>query len=228
MSNPPLKMKNETPVVTVSSASHLRLIPVLIIVALMAFYPALAQADTIALSFTGASAAGTGNSTQGYAFNLSNPVLVTQLGIFDFELPFMPGLDESHLVTIWTSTGTLKAQGTVPSGTAGTLTDGFRYVAIAPMLLSAGSYTIGAFYAGGSDFAVGPASTITTAPGVTYSGSRSGQGNAFPAGNFFLESNGYFGPNFQFTAAGSVPDTGTTCSLFGLSLMGLAFLRRML
>jgi hypothetical protein len=99
--------------------------------------------------------------------------------------------------------------------------DGFRYVSIAPVLLSAGSYTIGAFYPTGSDLAIGPASTITTASGVTYSGSRSVAGNAFPAGNLFLESNGYFGPNFQFTAAGSVPDPGSTLGLLSLSVVAL-------
>jgi len=69
-----------------------------------------------------------------------------------------------------------------------------------------------------------PANGIMTASGVTYNGSRSVVGNAFPSADPFGHPNGYFGPNFQFTI--SVPDTGTTLSLFGLSLMGLAFLRR--
>jgi hypothetical protein len=215
-------MKTKTPIVTVSSQSSLKLAPVLVIAALMAFCPTLMRADTIALSFTGTSGAGTGNTTQGYAFTLSNPLLVTQLGVFDFDLPGGPvGLQQSIPVTIWTSTGTLEAQGTVPSGTAGTLTDGFRYVSIAPVMLSAGSYTIGAFYATGTDLVIGPASTITTAPGVTYSGTRSVAGNAFPAGNSLAASNGYFGPNFQFTAATSAPDTGSTLGLLSLSVVAL-------
>jgi hypothetical protein len=49
-------------------------------------------------------------------------------------------------------------------------------------------------------------------------------GFVFPTGNPENLPNAYFGPNFQFT----VPDTGTTCSLLGLSLMGLAFLLRKL
>ena len=214
-------MKAKTPIVTVSSQSSLKLAPVLVIAALMAFCPTLMRADTIALSFTGTAGAGTGNTTEGYAFTLSNPVLVTQLGVFDFDLVGQVGLSQSIPVTIWTSTGTLEAQGTVPSGTAGTLTDGFRYVSIAPVLLSAGSYTIGAFYVSGIDLVIGPASTITTASGVTYSGSRSVAGNAFPAGNSLLEPNGYFGPNFQFTTATSTPDTGTTLGLLSLSVVAL-------
>jgi protein with PEP-CTERM/exosortase system signal len=62
------------------------------------------------------------------------------------------------------------------------------------------------------------------ASGVTYNGSRSTGGFVFPTGDAAVHPNSYFGPNFQF----SVPDTGTTCSLLGLSLMGLAFLRRKL
>ena len=38
------------------------------------------------------------------------------------------GLFTSHTVTIWTSTGTQLVQATIPTGTGGTLTDGFRYV----------------------------------------------------------------------------------------------------
>ena len=219
-------MKNETPVVTVSSASYLRLIPFLIIVALMAFCPTLMRADTIALSF--APLGPTANApflTVGYAFTLSSPILVTQIGIWD---PENDGLLGSSVVTIWTSTGTQEAQGTVPSGTGATLTDGFRYVSIAPILLPAGTYTIGSFSGDSGDVFRENASAITTASGVTYDGSRSTFFNAFPPGNILLAANGYFGPNFQFTAATTTPDTGTTASLFALSLTGLAFLRRKL
>jgi hypothetical protein len=108
-------------------------------------------------------------------------------------------------------------------GTVATLTNGFRYVSIPSVLLPAGSYTIGGFYPSFSDFS-GFEAAIATASGVTYNGSRSGLGFAFPTGNFEGDQNIYFGPNFQF----SVPDTGTTCSLLGISLMGLAFLRRKL
>jgi hypothetical protein len=53
----------------------------------------------------------------------------------------------------------------VPSGTAGTLSDGFRYMTIVPVLLPAGSYVIGAFYrASGPDgVAVAQVGSITTA-----------------------------------------------------------------
>ena len=219
-------MKNETPVVTVSSAPYLRLIPVLIIATLMAFCPTLTRADTIAFSFIdGGTHIGAANTTAGYAFTLSSPVNVTELGVWDLG---NDGLLESHLVTIWTSTGTQEAQGTVPSATGGTLTNGFRYVSIAPVLLPAGSYTIGTFFPDTADLVATLNSSITPASGVTYDDSRIGLGNAFPSGQVIVRENSFFGPNFQFTTATSVPDTGMTCSLFGLSFMGLAFLRRKL
>ena len=190
--------------------------------ALVAFCPLQTRANTIALSFTG----GTSDfpntdETLGWAFTLSSPVLVTDLGLWDQN---NDGLFVSHVVTIWTSTGTLEAQGTIPSGTGATLTNGFRYVSIAPVLLPAGSYTIGGFYSVGSEEVASIASATTTASGVTFDGSRFGFGFAFPT--LTDATNSFFGPNFQFTTSTSVPDAGTTGSLFGLALMGLAFLRR--
>ena len=165
MSNSTMKMKNETSVVTVPSRSSLRLVPVLVIAALMAFYPTLTRADTIALSFTeGSAGPAIQNLTFGYTFTLSSPVLVTQLGLWDQG---NDGLNASHVVSIWTSTGTQEAQVTIPSGTGATLTNGFRYVSIPSVLLPAGSYTIGGFYSRNTDNFAYFASTITPASGVT-------------------------------------------------------------
>ena len=126
------------------------------------------------------------------------------------------------------------AQGTVPSGTAATLTNGFRYVSIAPVLLPAGNYTIGAFYVAGGNFdpVAVLAATVTTASGVTYNGGRSEFGNAFPLADAFASgNNSYFGPNFQFTAppTNGVPDASSTWTLllFGLTAtFGLKFFVR--
>ncbi|SRR6266487_546588 len=81
------------------------LAPTLVTVALIAFCPLQTQADTIGLNST-ISGAGfsSGNSTKGWAFTISSPVLVTQLGLWDQG---NNGLNASHVVTIWTSTGTL-------------------------------------------------------------------------------------------------------------------------
>ena len=54
-------------------------------------------------------------------------------------------------------------------------------------------------------------------------------GFGFPVGDFFgFGINGYFGPNFQFTAGVPTPDSGSTVSLLGFALLGLAALRRKL
>jgi hypothetical protein len=172
-------------------------------------------ANTIALGFTGGTSFTFGaDVTVGLAFTLSSPVLVTDLGLWDFN---NDGLSTSHVVTIWTSTGTQEAQSTIPAGTGATLTSGFRYVSIAPVLLPVGSYTIGGFYSSASD-AVAIQGLVVAASGLTYDGTRSGLGFAFPASDAFGRPLNYFGPNFQFTAA-PTPDSG---SAWALLLLGVA------
>lgn len=164
------------------------------------------------------------DSTLGYAFTVSSPISVTSLGLFDFQ---NDGLAQSHAVTIWTSTGTQLLQLTISAGTGATLTDGFRYVSIAPFLLVPGTYTIGGFYAGDSDSSLDAAS-ITGASGLSYLGSRSAFGFTFPSGDAIAVVNSYFGPNFQFITGVGVPthDSGSTVSLLGFALLGLAAVRR--
>src|SRR5436309_1331124 len=71
--------------------------------ALIAFCPLQTRANTIALSFTGGTAVGIGaNVTADWAFTLSSPVLVTELGLRDVP---NDGFDTSHVVTRRTSTG---------------------------------------------------------------------------------------------------------------------------
>ena len=222
-------MKTKTPTLNVSPRFSLRLGPALLLAALIACCPLQTRANTIALSFTGGGPNGIiGDTTLGWAFTLSSPVLLTDLGLWDEN---GTGLAESHLVTVWTSTGIQEAQVTIPSGTAGTtLTDGFRYVSVLPVLLPAGSYTIGAFFRdSGPDRFTAAASTITTASGVTYDGSRSESGNAFPPGDTVGAPNSFFGPNFQFTTPSSVPDASSTWTLLLLGVtatFGLNFFVR--
>jgi VPDSG-CTERM motif len=195
------------------------------IAAVIALCPIQTRADMIALSFTPSGTTvfgGAGSDTFGWGFSLSSPLLVTQLGVWDEN---GDGLGQSHPVTIWDSTGSPVAQVTVPFGT-GPETNGFRYVPIGSVPLAAGNYTIGAFYGAlGTDVASASASAISTAPGVTYTGSRSIAaiaGNAFPPTDAVLGiPNSYFGPNFQFTSPTAVPDTGSTFALLFLSLIVL-------
>src|SRR5436190_6137204 len=106
------------------------LVGALFAVALVAWSPLQTRADTIAFSVSSSSSIIFGdNTTLGYAFSVSSPISVTSLGLFDFQ---NDGLAQSHAVTIWTSTGTQLLQLTISAGTGATLTDGFRYVSIAP------------------------------------------------------------------------------------------------
>jgi protein with PEP-CTERM/exosortase system signal len=195
-------------------------------VALMAWSPLQTRADMIAFSVSGGSIAGPAfSATLGYAFTLSSPVTVTNLGLFDSG---NDGFAQSHAVTIWTSTGTQLVQTTIPAGTGGTLINGFRYVSIAPLTLAAGTYTIAGFYGVTSDASLFSLSSITGASGVSYLGSRGELGFTFPTGDAFGLPNSYFGPNFKFTTGVPTPDSGSTVSLLGFGLLALAALRRKL
>jgi hypothetical protein len=195
-------------------------------VALVAWSPLQTRADTIGFSVSGGSVSsvGFGNLTLGYAFTVSSPILVTNLGLFDDS---NNGLAQSHGVTIWTSTGMQLLQFTIPAGTGGILIDGFRYYTIVPFLLVPGSYTIGGFYTPFSDPVLFN-TLITSASGLSYVGSRSAFGFTFPSGDVEGNANSYFGPNFEFTTGVPTSDSGSTVSLLGFALLGLAALRRKL
>jgi len=198
------------------------------IAALIALCPGKTRADTIALNFNLGGTnfnTGAGTDTLGWAFSLSAPISLTQLGFWDNG---NDGLIQAHKVTIWDSTGTvIEAQATVPNGTAATLTNGFRYVTLgSSVMLPAGNYVIGAFFGAFGDEAASQASAIGTNSPVTYLGSRAIAGDAFPSSDAFSLPNSYFGPNFQFTSQRSVPDTGSTLGLLALALAGLFGARR--
>jgi Domain of unknown function (DUF4082)/VPDSG-CTERM motif len=193
----------------------------------LAWSPLQTRADTIAFSVSNNNA---GNATfaldvtLGYSFTLSSTVTVTNLGLWDF---LNDGLAQSHAVSIWTSTGTQLIQATIPAGTGGTLIDGFRYFSIAPLTLTAGTYTIAEFNvnAGRAGDGILIGDSVTGAPGISYGGNRSEFGFTFPSGDpFVLPNGGYFGPNFEFTTGAPTPDSGSTVSLLGCALLGLAAL----
>jgi hypothetical protein len=186
--------------------------------------PLRASADTIALSFTGGTPTVITGATLGWTFTLSAPVVVTSLGYFDDS---NDGLMATHPIAIWDSGGTLQVSGTVPSAGGGTLQNGFRYVAVTPMLLLAGNYTIGGLSPSGfgGDILMFNASSVSTAPQIAYGASRSVAGGSltFPSGNDVgAQPNAWFGPNFQFLAVPE-PATWTLCVCGGVA--ALAFYR---
>lgn len=161
----------------------------------------------VALDFGSSSFRVDRETTFGWSFTLSSSVFVTNLGYFDFTAD---GLDDAHPVAIWSSAGGAPLVfATVPAGTGATLLNNFRYVSIASVFLPAGTYTIGGYSPAFTDSVGVVAGTVTTAPGITYNGSRSAQGVGlmFPSGDTQGFSNGCFGPNFQFDV---VPEPSVT------------------
>jgi hypothetical protein len=183
---------------------------------------------TPAISFGGGSlgSVSDGPSTYGFQFTVGNPLALTALGFWDEA---GDGLQESHMVGIFTTAGALVASALVPAGTGGTLISGFRYVSLAVALLP-GTYNIGAFYGPGTlDRAIFAATGFSVDPQITYNGAH------FAVGGFVNPSNsasglnpGVFGPNFLIAPAAPVPapEGGATLLLLAMGVGGLFVLRQ--
>lgn len=156
----------------------------------------------------------------GSEFRLSTDVLVTGLGWWDFG---GDGLAIAHPVAIWRISDQAQLiTGSVANGTSGTLIGGFRYSAISPVLLPAGTYAVA-----GTSPTAGDNSTTNVAggnlftdPSITYIQSREQDGTnslVFP-GSPGGSPNGIFGASFEFVA---VPEP-STWALMGISVIGAA------
>lgn len=187
---------------------------------------ASASASTIALTGWSGGGAATSGSDQlyGWYFDTSAPISITDLGVFDNG---SDGLALSHDVGIYrVSDQALLVSATVPSGSAGTLLNGFRYTSISPYALTAGSYVIVmTMPSGNADNQYINTSTPTTSSPVAYVESAFGAASGLvypdqPPGTF---NEGMFGPNFQFNAA-QVPEPSTAILL--AAGLGLLWARR--
>jgi hypothetical protein len=189
-------------------------------------------ADTIAVvpgSGGSQNSAWNGNVTIGWQFTLTSSVTVTQLGFFDAGAD---GLADPHETGIWDSSQTLLGSATVPSGTAGTLLGGFRFVPVTAFLLGPGEYTIGAYgnQTSPDEFAFG-LSGSTTIAGLTLGGGvQSGSvlnTLTFPGQVNGFATEGYFGPNFAISddrELSAVPEPSTIVLV--ATALGLAGLLR--
>ena len=136
----------------------------------------------------------------GFRFTVSSPLQVYDLGVWNADST--GGLDTPHQVGIWDGSQALIASVTVDPAT-GTPIGQWTYTAITPVNLNPGeTYTIGALYvANGTDLYISAASSMTTAPEVTWVQSvypaSAELGFVYPANN--STSFGRFGPNFNFT-----------------------------
>ena len=156
--------------------------------------------------------------TLGWEFTVLQDMLATDIGFFDSS---QDGLVDSHDMGIFASDGTLLRSGTIAAGTGASLINQFRYIGIAPLLLSAGStYRVGAVYASGSDAVLGAGlvTGFSTVPGITFDGSRFAPGATLADPNFVFDSSpGFFGVNIN---AEAVPEP-TTLLLLGSGVVAL-------
>jgi hypothetical protein len=184
------------------------------------------QAGTLGVSVSGGTAeVDTGTWTLGYSFLVNTSINAVSLGVFDQG---GDGLLVSHDVGLWDSSGTLLASATVAAGTLDPLNGGFRFAAISPVSLAAGSiYYVGSVNGiDGDPWLQDP--VITSPPETTYLARRyefSSGGLVFPDLSGSGET-GYFGGNFEF-GAGGVPEPSTS-ALAGAALAALSLLRRRL
>ena len=183
----------------------------------------IAQADTIALSFSGGTTADKfTNSTIGWEFTISEPINVTSLGVWDEG---GNGLADDHQVGIWHSSGGGPLVSTTVTS-ADPLTNGFRYRSVSPFTLQPGSYVIGSFMPNGNDLSIDDAQYTTQFP-VTYTTNLNGPGGfTIPINAWQGYDGAHFGPNFQFVlaTATAVPSLNEWGMIIFMALAGLGSL----
>lgn len=185
--------------------------------AMLALAPTISSAALVGAIDPGAEVAfSTGTFTLGWAFTVTAPIKVTDLGYYDRG---QDGLVGSHAVGLWTSAGTLLASATVNNGSP--LDGDFRYTDIADIILAPGTYVVG----GVNDSADGyvAVNSFTTVAGVTYNQARFSPGGALtmPTNVDNTGVAGIFGGSFRVDDA-FVPEPGS----LALGLLALGALAR--
>jgi hypothetical protein len=157
--------------------------------------------------------------TFGWQFQVNQNIEVNSLGVDDLGAIDGSGSSTSRQVAIWTDAGILLASAavTLSSQASGT----FVWVALgSPLVLSVGTYRIGAYYPGpATDTFIYQATSVTTAPEITYldSAASGSAGLSFPSYTGWY-ANSFFGPNFQYTTVPE-PSVLVLAGLGGLALV---------
>ena len=179
---------------------------------------------------------GGNGGTIGWAFTVGSGVNLTvnDLGLYD---AFDASLSAAHPVGIWDSNTNLLAQVTIPAGVGADYRSGYTYEQLSNSLaLTAGdTYYIGAYYpAGCSDEVLVTGTSQQFSPDINWLNPRqvlfspSQTSLAFPdisnspTGTY---KEGWFGPNFEFTAT-TVPEPATLALTAAGVASLLAFRRR--
>lgn len=150
------------------------------------------------------------SATAGWAFRVGpQAVQVRALGLYDVA----NGLKDAHPIGLWSASGTLLAQATLPAGTASQRIGSYRYVAITPITLNAGqTYVIGAYFGPVADQCGSACGDVMLYAGhetydmrISFVQSRqtlsiAGAGPLAYPGVFAGIDEGFFGPNFLLSA----------------------------
>ena len=130
-----------------------------------------------------------------------------------FDATGNAGLNANELVGLYNSSGTLLSSATVLAGTADPLVDGFRWVNISPVTLTAGQTYVADLAPDALDAwaytNLGQHGSLFS-PSITYGTSLytyDGAGLHFPTGDYGYES--YLGPGLS---VGAVPEASTIIS----------------
>ena len=170
-----------------------------------------------ALSITGANVASDSlnSNTFGYDFTANGDYFVTALGIYD---DFGDGLNTNYEVGIWNASQVLLGSITVPTGSTGTLIDGFRYQNLTTniTLNNGDSYRIGALVPKNHELVNGVSSITSTSITVGATHYFTGGGTlSYPS--TVSSGKAYITSNMLISA---VPIPGAIW-LFGSGLLGL-------
>lgn len=161
--------------------------------------------------------------TLGFQFEVTEPVTVVALGVFDHD---QDGLEAAADVALWLDIdGTVLSSAVVPGGNSAGLDGYFRQVAVTPVLLTPGIlYVVGAALNGGlaTSLDIGEGSVGSFDPRLTGIVDRSWDaGFDFPLGSDF-QSGAWLGANFQLAP---VPEPAAA-GLLAMGLLALAWRRR--
>ena len=180
----------------------------------LAVAPHTAHAQTPIIDFTGGTGGiSIGANNFGFAFNVTGMQTITGLGLFDYG---SDGLVNSHQVGLFTNTGTLLASATITNAAAPVASTSplgrYLQVAITPVVLTSGTYVLGASYLDQDDDPIGVQSSATNTPGFTFGGARNAPFTApltYPSNPVPALNAGVFGPMaFTTGPAAAAPEPG--------------------
>lgn len=159
----------------------------------------------------------------GYDFVPNTAITINALGAYDHH---SDGLERPNQVGLWDrSTGSLLASATVPGGSVSPLQDGYRWVTISSISLTAGStYSIASWNSGWEAIGVFAASSLTVDPTISLG---AGYVDTLIAGLQMPTRQG--GPGYVFIGPGfgtvtAVPEP-TTLSLLIAGAVPICFYR---